>query len=78
LRRLEGVLEDSKQQVLEAVEKVQKMSLPEEAQEKFLLRATQIDGKKSPSFFNTSKMDLSRLDKTQYGSYSTHIGSLSY
>ena len=40
LRRLEGVLEDSKEAVLAQVEKVQAMNLPEEAQEKLLLRAT--------------------------------------
>ncbi len=56
LRRLEGVLEDSKDNVLAAVEKVQKMNVPEEAQEKLLLRATG-----GLSFFNTSKMDLSKL-----------------
>jgi len=56
LRRLEGVLEDSKEAVLAQVEKVQAMNLPEEAQEKLLLRATG-----GLSFFNTSKMDLSKL-----------------
>ena len=56
LRRLEGVLEGSKDKVLAAVEKVQKMDVPEDAQEKLLLRATG-----GLSFFNTSKMDLSKL-----------------
>ncbi len=56
LRRLEGVLEDSKEQVLAEYDKVQQMNLPEEAEEKLLLRATG-----GLSFFNTSKMDLSRL-----------------
>lgn len=56
LRRLEGVLEDKKEAVLAHLEKVQAMNLPEQAQEKLLLRAT--DGL---SFFNTSKMDLSKL-----------------
>ncbi len=56
LRRLEGVLEDSKEAVLAQVEKVQAMNLPEEAQEKLLLRATG-----GLSFFNISKMDLSKL-----------------
>ena len=59
LRRLEGVLEASKPAVLAEVEKVQAMSLPEEAQEKLLLRATG-----GLSFFNTSKMDLSKLGET--------------
>lgn len=55
LRRLEGVLEEGKEQVLAEGEKVQKMNLPEEAQEKLLLRASGL------SFYNTSKMDLSKL-----------------
>ena len=56
LRRLEGVLEGSKEKVLAEYEKVQKMNLPEEAQEKLLLRSTG-----GLSFYNTSKMDLSKL-----------------
>jgi type I restriction enzyme M protein len=56
LRRLEGVLEASKEAVLAEVAKVQAMNLPEEAQEKLLLRATG-----GLSFFNISKMDLSKL-----------------
>ncbi len=56
LRRLEGVLQESKPAVLAEYEKVQKKGLPEEAQEKFLLRATG-----GLAFFNTSKMDLSSL-----------------
>ena len=56
LRRLEGVLEETKVQVLAENEKVQKLNLPEEAQEKMLLRATG-----GLRFFNTSKMDLSKL-----------------
>ncbi|OQK17955.1 restriction endonuclease subunit M [Methyloprofundus sedimenti] len=56
LRRLEGVLEESKQAVLDQHEKIQAMNLPEEAQEKMLLRATN-----NLSFFNISKMDLSKL-----------------
>ncbi|MCW8934990.1 MAG: type I restriction-modification system subunit M [Gammaproteobacteria bacterium] len=56
LRRLEGVLEDTKEAVLAEYERIQKDNLSEEAQEKFLLRATG-----GLSFFNTSKMDLSKL-----------------
>mgnify|MGYP005806843591 FL=1 len=56
LRRLEGVLEDTKEQVLTELARIQPMNLPEEAQEKLLLRATG-----GLSFFNTSKMDLSKL-----------------
>jgi len=59
LRRLECVLEPTKKAVLAAHEKVQTQNLPEEAQEKMLLRAT--DGL---SFFNTSKMDLAKLGET--------------
>lgn len=59
LRRLECVLESSKEAVLAEYEKVQKMNLPEEAQEKLLLRATG-----GLSFFNTSKMDLSKLGES--------------
>ncbi len=59
LRRLEGVLADSKEQVLAEAEKVQRMNLPEETQEKFLLRATG-----GLRFFNTSKMDLSKLGES--------------
>jgi len=56
LRRLEGVLQESKPAVLAAHEKVKKMNLPEEAQEKLLLRETG-----GLSFFNISKMDLGKL-----------------
>ena len=56
LRRLEGVLEESKAAVLAEYDKVQKLNLPEEAQEKLILRATN-----SLSFYNISKMDLAKL-----------------
>lgn len=56
LRRLECVLEASKDAVLAEQQKIQAMNLPEEAQEKLILRATG-----GLSFFNTSKMDLSKL-----------------
>lgn len=59
LRRLECVLEETKSAVIAEYEKVQKLSLPEEAQEKLLLRATG-----GLSFFNTSKMDLSKLGES--------------
>ena len=56
LRRLECVLEVSKPQVLEQVEKLMAMpQLEEEAREKFLLKAAR------HSFYNTSPMDLSWL-----------------
>lgn len=56
LRRLEGVLEETKEAVLIAHDNVLKMNLPEEAQEKMVLRATN-----GLSFFNISKMDLTKL-----------------
>ena len=59
LRRLEGVLAESKEAVLAEYEKVQKMNLPEEAEEKLLLRASG-----GLSFFNISKMDLSKLGES--------------
>jgi type I restriction enzyme M protein len=59
LRRLEGVLEETKSAVLAEHEKLQKMNLPEEAQEKLLLRATG-----GLSFFNISKMDLAKLGES--------------
>ncbi|QDF65975.1 SAM-dependent DNA methyltransferase [Shewanella sp. SNU WT4] len=59
LRRLECVLEPTKEAVLAKFEQIQPMNLPEEAQEKMLLRATN-----GLSFFNTSKMDLSKLGES--------------
>lgn len=56
LRRLECVLAPSKDAVLAQVEKVKGM--PEEAQEKLLLRASNL------AFFNTSAMDLNKLGET--------------
>jgi type I restriction enzyme M protein len=56
LRRLECVLESSKDAVLKQVPVVEQMKLPEEAQEKLLLRATG-----GLSFYNTSPMDLATL-----------------
>tara|TARA_B110001454_G_scaffold218968_1_gene248855 strand:- start:2225 stop:4636 length:2412 start_codon:yes stop_codon:yes gene_type:complete len=55
LRRLESVLEAKKEKVLAEHTRIQAMNLTEEAQEKFLLKAAGL------SFFNTSKMDLSKL-----------------
>jgi len=59
LRRLEGVLEESKDAVLAEHEKVAQMNLPEEAQERLILRATG-----GLAFFNISKMDLSKLGES--------------
>ena len=56
LRRLECVLEERKSAVLDQVEKLKAMTdLEEDAREKFLLRAA------DESFYNTSRMDLSKL-----------------
>ena len=56
LRRLECVFAASKDAVRKQVPVIEAMKLPEEAQEKLLLRATQ-----GLSFFNTSPMDLGSL-----------------
>lgn len=65
LRRLECVLAPTKNAVLAKFEEIQAMNLPEEAQEKMLLRATQAGQNQGAlSFFNTSKMDLSKLGET--------------
>jgi len=59
LRRLECVLEKSKPKVLKEYEKIEKKKLPEEAEEKLLLRAA--DGLQ---FFNKSLMDMSKLGES--------------
>lgn len=59
LRRLECVLEPTKEAVLAKFQEIQPKNLPEEAHEKMLLRATN-----GLQFFNTSKMDLSKLGET--------------
>ncbi|MBU0673143.1 MAG: type I restriction-modification system subunit M [Proteobacteria bacterium] len=56
LRRLEGVLAETKEAVLAKYEDVKKQSLPEKSEEKLLLRATG-----GLSFYNISKMDLAKL-----------------
>lgn len=56
LRRLECVLENSKAAVLEKAREVGAMNLPEEAQEKMILRAAG-----GLAFFNSSPLDLSRM-----------------
>ncbi|MGI9281802.1 MAG: type I restriction-modification system subunit M N-terminal domain-containing protein, partial [Endozoicomonas sp.] len=53
LRRLECVLEPTKDAVVVQHEKVKAMNLPEDGVEKMLLRASKL------SFFNTSPMNLS-------------------
>lgn len=65
LRRLECVLEESKDAVVAQAEKVKAMNLPEEAQEKMILRAT-LSSKtnKGLSFFNTSPMNLGKMGQS--------------
>ena len=55
LRRLECVLEPTKDAVVAQHDKVKAMNLPEDGMEKMLLRAAQL------SFFNTSPMNLSKM-----------------
>ena len=55
LRRLECVLEPTKDAVVVQHEKVKAMNLPEDGMEKMLLRAAKL------SFFNTSPMNLSKM-----------------
>ena len=59
LRRLECVLAPTKEAVLAKAKEISALKLPEEAQEKMLLRATN-----GLSFFNISQMDLSKLGET--------------
>ncbi|CEO40535.1 type I restriction-modification system subunit M [Photobacterium kishitanii] len=59
LRRLECVLEESKDAVVAQADKVKAMNLPEEAQEKMILRATN-----GLSFFNTSPMNLGKMGQS--------------
>nr|WP_319495042.1 type I restriction-modification system subunit M N-terminal domain-containing protein [uncultured Desulfobacter sp.] len=56
LRRLEAVLEPTKAQVLEKKEQVRKMNLPDVAEEKLILPATN-----GLTFFNASPFDLGKL-----------------
>ncbi|WP_182287789.1 type I restriction-modification system subunit M [Vibrio spartinae] len=79
LRRLECVLESSKDAVVAEHERVKAMNLPEEAQEKFLLRATrsaeQPDGL---AFFNTSPMNLGKMGQSNIkANLETYIQSFS-
>ncbi len=55
LRRLECVLEPTKEAVVAEHDNVKAMNLPEESAEKFLFRASK------HTFFNTSPMNLSKL-----------------
>jgi len=73
LRRLECVLAESKAAVVAEYERIQPLNLPEEAQEKFLLRATN-----ELAFFNTSPMDLGKMGQTDIkANLKTYVQSFS-
>lgn len=73
LRRLECVLATSKAAVVAEHEKIQSLNLPEDAQEKFLLRATN-----DLAFFNTSPMDLGKMGQTDIkANLKTYVQSFS-
>ncbi|MDA3850807.1 MAG: class I SAM-dependent DNA methyltransferase, partial [Spirochaetaceae bacterium] len=59
LRRLECVLEESKEAVLTQYDQVKLQNLPEESLEKLVLRSTG-----GLSFFNISKMDMGKLGES--------------
>lgn len=72
LRRLECVLEETKASVVAENQRIADMSLPEEAQEKFLIRAS-----KRP-FYNTSPMDLSKMGQSDIkDNLNTYVQSFS-
>lgn len=65
LRRLECVLEPTKETVLAKFEEIKTKEYKEDALEKILKRATQSEQNPGGlSFFNTSKLDLSKLGET--------------
>ena len=72
LRRLECVLEDTKADVVAESQRIAEMGLPEEAQEKFIIRAS-----KRP-FYNTSPMDLSKMGQSDIkDNLNTYVQSFS-
>ncbi|AFS36339.1 type I restriction-modification system subunit M [Alteromonas macleodii] len=79
LRRLECVLEESKDSVVKEAERVKAMNLPEEAQEKMLIRATQTTNNPDGlSFFNTSPMDLGKMGQSDIkANLGTYVQSFS-
>ena len=73
LRRLECVLAESKAAVVAEHERIQPLNLPEDAQEKFLLRVTN-----DLAFFNTSPMDLGKMGQTDIkANLKTYVQSFS-
>ena len=80
LRRLECVLEPSKAAVLSEAERIAPMNLPEEAQEKFLLRATfhPASNDENLAFYNTSPMDLGKMGQSDIkANLETYVPSFS-
>ena len=72
LRRLECVLEETKAAVVAENQRIAEMGLPEEAQEKFLIRAS-----KRP-FYNISPMDLSKMGQSDIkDNLNTYVQSFS-
>ena len=72
LRRLECVLEDTKANVVAESQRIAGMGLPEEAQEKFIIRAS-----KRP-FYNISPMDLSKMGQSDIkDNLNTYVQSFS-
>ena len=72
LRRLECVLEETKANVVAESQRIAEMGLPEEAQEKFIIRAS-----KRP-FYNTSPMDLSKMGQSDIkDNLNTYVQSFS-
>ena len=72
LRRLECVLEETKASVVAESQRIAEMGLPEEAQEKFIIRAS-----KRP-FYNISPMDLSKMGQSDIkDNLNTYVQSFS-
>ncbi|WP_201624074.1 type I restriction-modification system subunit M [Psychrobacter immobilis] len=72
LRRLECVLEETKANVVAESQRIAEMGLPEEAQEKFIIRAS-----KRP-FYNISPMDLSKMGQSDIkDNLNTYVQSFS-
>ncbi|WP_394125133.1 type I restriction-modification system subunit M [Psychrobacter nivimaris] len=72
LRRLECVLSETKAAVVAESQRIAEMGLPEEAQEKFIIRAS-----KRP-FYNISPMDLSKMGQSDIkDNLNTYVQSFS-
>ena len=72
LRRLECVLAETKADVVAESQRIAEMSLPEEAQEKFIIRASK------RAFYNISPMDLSKMGQSDIkDNLNTYVQSFS-